>query len=80
MYNAPKDFLTIFLGMQRAAHKGIDKGLAPRVAKEHEMALSEALCGSQRVLLCEGRVHIGRKAVVHTIGTYYRYNILTRKN
>lgn len=64
MYNAPKDFLIVFPSMQRGAHRGICRGLAPRVAQTCLMALREALCGSQGYCRCKQGEGTGRKALV----------------
>ena len=47
MYITPKDFLTTFLTMQRSPYKAEEYRLATHVRDQTDMALYEALCGSQ---------------------------------
>ena len=47
MYIAVKDFLTVFTTMQRSPYKAEEYRLATHVRDQTDMALSEALCGSQ---------------------------------
>lgn len=47
MYIAPKDFLTVFLTMQRGPYKAGYNRLATHVRDRTDMALYEALRGSQ---------------------------------
>ena len=50
MYNAPKDFLGIFIELHKGSYKGINVCSGHRVAKDMLSLLSEALRGSQKVL------------------------------
>jgi len=47
MYIAVKDFLTIFTTMQRSSYKAEEYRLATHVRDQTDMALYEALRGSQ---------------------------------
>jgi hypothetical protein len=47
MYITPKDFLTKILTMQRSPYRAGKYRLATHVRDQTDMALYEALCGSQ---------------------------------
>ena len=54
MYIAPKDFLTVFITMQRGPYKAGYNRLATHVRDWTDKALSEALCGSQDYTASKG--------------------------